>query len=703
MSNVTTGNAPILDPRELWHLEQVDNGAACTVTHYTAAAWNFAAGPLPALLDTVPFGLSSPLQVTGPEVIAPINAPPAGVVPFGGVEMTFYNISVPVPPIQNGVYRVRGDVDGRPAYGDAYFANNAAQRTGIIPLVTVGPGACNLLTGIIVGNSIGAGAVGINTVEVSLNGGVFQLLTIPTFPVASGIGSVGGVISTPLAFFSNYRDGPNQLEFRTTLSDGQQLRNYVTMYVDGGAPRSGCREVYRYKDELGATVEWRNLDGTPYTPLGSEEIGPCPERRQDGDLIHWCENGVCREGVLVLSFDRSGDYTMRAFGTDGIEVYPLPSWSAGACSDGEREAYSARGIGTACTLPVMGRGAAVGFRPVGYAPAGALESVVANTIPIGAVSARLYTGALTNPVEGVMTNTPAGGYDNNNRPLVGGLGNGVIRVAATVDGFPVFGEAFRGPGGVATTHIRSITTGACGIVTPNLSGNSSPDATIIDIQVSLNGGNPVQYPIVGGYPIVAAFGGTVATTFPNNVVNGLNYLDVFTYLSNGVVLRSRGLFNVTSGGQTYNSTCSTVYRTLNCTGGQAWVNVDGTAYVPNGSETPGPCIELGSVISGGAMIAGATIAATAPFLGAVQAWSSEFAPITELTSITVTVTGVTNGLPGLTADQVIVTTSDGSQISLLNGETKTWSVARDRDGKLRGPIRFSATGNAIATIHYTGV
>jgi hypothetical protein len=108
------------------------------------------------------------------------------------------------------------------------------------------------------------------------------------------------------------------------------------------------------------------------------------------------------------------------------------------------------------------------------------------------------------------------------------------------------------------------------------------------------------------------------------------------------------------------------------------------------------------IASGGVMIAGAGAAATAAYAGLLAAWNTATAPVlSKYTSITITALGVTNGF--VSTSKIAVTLSNGTVVNILNGETKTWSVARPTDDRLAIPISVAASGMAVASIHYTGV
>jgi hypothetical protein len=78
----------------------------------------------------------------------------------------------------------------------------------------------------------------------------------------------------------------------------------------------------------------------------------------------------------------------------------------------------------------------------------------------------------------------------------------------------------------------------------------------------------------------------------------------------------------------------------------------------------------------------------------------DFAAVPFLESITITAFETIPGLTGLTASQVQVQVF-GETLCLNDGETKTWSIVRDRDSKLSSFV-VTATGNAYAHIAYTG-
>lgn len=109
------------------------------------------------------------------------------------------------------------------------------------------------------------------------------------------------------------------------------------------------------------------------------------------------------------------------------------------------------------------------------------------------------------------------------------------------------------------------------------------------------------------------------------------------------------------------------------------------------------------VASGGAQIAGPILSAGAgPFAGAASNWSSG-AVSGRLQSITITAWGSTPGLPGAAPNQLMVIPPLGDKIILANGESRTWSVARNDDVELLREFEVEALGSAYATITWTVV
>jgi hypothetical protein len=108
------------------------------------------------------------------------------------------------------------------------------------------------------------------------------------------------------------------------------------------------------------------------------------------------------------------------------------------------------------------------------------------------------------------------------------------------------------------------------------------------------------------------------------------------------------------------------------------------------------------VIGDGFQIAGPTRAALPAFNGAPDTFDTS-AIGGMLQSVTVTAFSSQAGLPGLTANQVVVSMPGGNKINLAPGETRTWSVEREQDQELKREYSFVATGNAYATITWTVV
>lgn len=121
------------------------------------------------------------------------------------------------------------------------------------------------------------------------------------------------------------------------------------------------------------------------------------------------------------------------------------------------------------------------------------------------------------------------------------------------------------------------------------------------------------------------------------------------------------------------------------------------------SVSPGCCERDDVVVTGnGTQIAGSVRAGTPEFNGAPDAFSTG-AISGLLQSITILAVGVVDGLPGQTADQVIVIPPGGQQLALYNGESRTFSVVRTQDRELRRDYEVAASGNAYATITWTVV
>lgn len=106
------------------------------------------------------------------------------------------------------------------------------------------------------------------------------------------------------------------------------------------------------------------------------------------------------------------------------------------------------------------------------------------------------------------------------------------------------------------------------------------------------------------------------------------------------------------------------------------------------------------VTGGGINIAGTDRSNTAEFIGAVQSWDSGSAP-NDLHSITVAARGVIDSFPYMAADQILLHMPDGSVLSMMNGETRTFSVERGADYSLVREYKVEAYGMAYANITYT--
>lgn len=117
--------------------------------------------------------------------------------------------------------------------------------------------------------------------------------------------------------------------------------------------------------------------------------------------------------------------------------------------------------------------------------------------------------------------------------------------------------------------------------------------------------------------------------------------------------------------------------------------------------TPGCCAATDVAIVGdGVQIAGPARAALTAFFGAANTWDTSAVP-GKLHSITVAAKSVQDGLPGTMPDFVIVALPGGNKIALMDGEVRTFSVARDFDAELKREYSFEASGMAYATITYT--
>jgi hypothetical protein len=131
----------------------------------------------------------------------------------------------------------------------------------------------------------------------------------------------------------------------------------------------------------------------------------------------------------------------------------------------------------------------------------------------------------------------------------------------------------------------------------------------------------------------------------------------------------------------------------------------GAPYIVVGTPTMGACVVAALpivVTGGGAQIAGPTKALTPAFAGTPDIWGTGAVPGI-LHSVTVSARGVTDGFVGLTANQITISMPDGTSIAMMDGETRTFSVVRDRDNELLRQYIVTAVGNAYANITYTFV
>jgi hypothetical protein len=124
----------------------------------------------------------------------------------------------------------------------------------------------------------------------------------------------------------------------------------------------------------------------------------------------------------------------------------------------------------------------------------------------------------------------------------------------------------------------------------------------------------------------------------------------------------------------------------------------------------------GTVTVGACPIAAPTqfevIGGALPFIGGpVRATEPEFAGLSNTTdttavpgslhSVTVSARGVIDGPSS--ADTIFVDLPDGTKFYLMDGQTFTWTVARNQDLQLGREYKITATGNAYANIGYTFV
>lgn len=102
-------------------------------------------------------------------------------------------------------------------------------------------------------------------------------------------------------------------------------------------------------------------------------------------------------------------------------------------------------------------------------------------------------------------------------------------------------------------------------------------------------------------------------------------------------------------------------------------------------------------------VVGPTLENAGPeFAGGVPSVDTSTIP-GKLFSLTIIAKGVTDGLEGQSADQVIVEYNDGTIQSMINDTAETFSIVRDSDMDLDREFTITATGNAYAKIIYTNV
>lgn len=142
------------------------------------------------------------------------------------------------------------------------------------------------------------------------------------------------------------------------------------------------------------------------------------------------------------------------------------------------------------------------------------------------------------------------------------------------------------------------------------------------------------------------------------------------------------------------------------TGSSFDTTLSAAPYTPTGPINAGVC-ELPTqtelmVNAGGFQIAGPIRASTPAFAGSTNIWDTTSVPGL-LHSLTVAARSVTDGVIGQTANQLTIDMPDGTSINMMNGETRTFSVARNQDGQLIREYRIRAFGNSYANITYTFV
>lgn len=188
------------------------------------------------------------------------------------------------------------------------------------------------------------------------------------------------------------------------------------------------------------------------------------------------------------------------------------------------------------------------------------------------------------------------------------------------------------------------------------------------------------------------------------IANGAGYSigDVVRYSTSLIIDPATGLWSATLSMQSYFNVTT---RTLVTLATLVPVVIIG-AIPPVGDFVPCEAYEVAATLaiveSGGTQIAGAAIAAAAPFSGAAQNWNSS-AVAGRLQSITVIAWDSTPSLPGQAPDQVIVVPPTGDKLVLSGGESRTWSITHSNESELLRDFEVFADGIAYATITWTVV
>jgi hypothetical protein len=145
------------------------------------------------------------------------------------------------------------------------------------------------------------------------------------------------------------------------------------------------------------------------------------------------------------------------------------------------------------------------------------------------------------------------------------------------------------------------------------------------------------------------------------------------------------------------------YEYRNGTGGNArlhatrYTQADGTAIALAVGETvtAGACPVVTLINGVGGNLAGAPRTAQVAFSGLADTVTLPAA--FNIQSLTVTAQSVINGgNVGSTANQVYLTFGGAGPVTLFNGQTYTWSVARDQDARFAQDIVITCTGLAYA-------